>query len=118
MQERWFSAQSLPHIFCSRAPRQRNEYDCGVYMLAFVEHLATAERLPSFATTGGIIDAFPEGMLTEDCITAKRQAMRQALEQAAEAQRQREENAAYAAPQLAIKGEHSVAGAARRQELR
>jgi hypothetical protein len=61
------------------------------------QHLATAEQLPSFATTGGLIDAFPESLLTEDFITAQRQAMRQTLEQAAEAQRDREEHAAQLA---------------------
>mmetsp|Transcript_12229 Transcript_12229/g.35161 ORF Transcript_12229/g.35161 Transcript_12229/m.35161 type:complete len:1059 (-) Transcript_12229:389-3565(-) len=77
---RWFTPKSLPHVFCLSAPQQKNEYDCGVYMLEFVERLATMECLPSFETTGGLVDAFPRDMLTAEDISQKRITMREVLE--------------------------------------
>mgnify|MGYP003683916673 CR=1 FL=1 len=46
----------------------------------FPQRLATMECLPSFETTGGLVDAFPRDMLTAEDISQKRITMREVLE--------------------------------------
>ena len=38
----WFSPKRLPHIILRQVPQQQNEYDCGVYMLHFIEILSSS----------------------------------------------------------------------------
>ena len=66
----------MPHVVCKKAPQQKNEYDCGVYMLGFIEEIvrqmASAEGLPSFAEAETLVDHFSERMFSQEHITDKR----------------------------------------------
>ena len=35
----------MPNIMRMQVPQQKNGYDCGVYILNFIEHLAAAQEL-------------------------------------------------------------------------
>ena len=66
----------MPHVVCKKAPQQKNEYDCGVYMLEFIEEIvrqmASAQGLPSFAEAGTLVDHFSERMFSQEHIADKR----------------------------------------------
>ena len=72
----WFTLKAFPHVVCKKAPQQKNEYDCGVYMLGFIEEIvrqmASAEGLPSFAEAETLVDHFSERMFSQEHITDKR----------------------------------------------
>ena len=56
-QAQWFSPQRLPQIMLGNAPRQENDYDCGLFMLRFIEQLST-KQLPSFESVDALIESF------------------------------------------------------------
>ena len=41
------------------APRQENDYDCGLFMLRFIEQLST-KQLPSFESVDALIETMRE----------------------------------------------------------
>ena len=57
-------------------PQQHNHYDCGVYMLKFIEEIvrqmASAQGLPSFAEAATLVDHFSERMFSQEHIADKR----------------------------------------------
>ena len=78
----WFSTARVPHLVLKRAPQQQNEYDCGVYMLHFIEILSrfTAEgTLPSFAVADDVIDHFHEKLFKKEEIDRKRDALHRCI---------------------------------------
>ena len=70
----WFTAQRLPAIVCDKAPRQPNNYDCGVYMLHFIERLSSMP-LPSFESVQGIVGELDKKLFGQDEIDKKRDDM-------------------------------------------
>ena len=77
----WFTATNLPQVLCSKAPQQGNDYDCGLFMLHFIETLCTMKELPSFETVDGLQQAFGKTLFTQDTITKKRDAVHDLLKQ-------------------------------------
>ena len=85
----WFSTERMPNIILKKVPQQKNDYDCGLYMLSSIEHLAAAEELPSFETVDGLIAHFSGATLPEQkAIDEKRANYYKGLIKLAEAQSQ------------------------------
>jgi hypothetical protein len=64
----------MPNIVLKNVPQQKNDYDCGIYMLSSIEHLAAAEELPSFETAKGLIAHFSGARLPEQKAIDKKRA--------------------------------------------
>jgi len=73
----WFTNSSIPQVICS-SPQQKNDFDCGLFMLHTIELLATGP-LPSFATTDGILDALGPKLFTQDDISRRREEVHREL---------------------------------------
>ena len=85
----WFSTDRMPNIILKKVPQQKNDYDCGLYMLTFIEQLAAAESLPSFETADGLIAHFSGATLPkQEAIDEKRANFYKGVFKLAEAQSQ------------------------------
>ena len=85
----WFSTERMPNIILKKVPQQKNDYDCGLYMLTFIEQLAAAEELPSFETADGLIAHFSGATLPkQEAIDEKRANFYKGVFKLAEAQSQ------------------------------
>ena len=69
-----FSKERMPNIILKNVPQQENDYDCGLYMLSSIEHLAAAEELPSFETAEGLIAHFSGATLPQQKAIDKKRA--------------------------------------------
>ncbi|KOO24919.1 hypothetical protein Ctob_004508 [Chrysochromulina tobinii] len=88
-EETWFSTERMPNIILKKVPQQKNDYDCGLYMLTFIEQLAAAEELPSFETADGLIAHFSGATLPkQEAIDEKRANFYKGVFKLAEAQSQ------------------------------
>ena len=84
-----FSTERMPNIILKNVPQQENDYDCGLYMLSSIEHLAAAEERPSFETAEGLIAHFSGATLPQQkAIDEKRANFYKGVFRLAEAQSQ------------------------------
>ena len=56
----WFSNARMPQFVVRKPPQQKNEYDCGLYMLHFIEKICSND-LPSFKSADEIFAHFHRG---------------------------------------------------------
>lgn len=63
----WFTSSRLPGFVLGRVPQQSNEYDCGLYMLRFVEELSRT-RPPSFASADELSDFYHARFFTKQSV--------------------------------------------------
>jgi hypothetical protein len=89
LKQTWFSTERMPNIILKKVPQQKNDYDCGLFMLSSIEHLAATEELPSFETADGLIAHFSGATLPEQkAIDEKRANFYKGLFKLAKAQSQ------------------------------
>ena len=68
----WFSNARMPQLVLKRVPQQPNEYDCGLYMLHFIETLSMDATLPDFTAADNLIEHFNSKYFTKKDIDQKR----------------------------------------------
>ena len=77
----------MPSIILKKVPQQENGYDCALYMLSSIEHLAAAEELPPFETAEGLVRHFTDATLPkQEAIDEKRANFYKGVFQLAKAQ--------------------------------
>ena len=79
MKPEWFSSKRVPQIVLKRVPQQGNEYDCGLYMLQFIEMLSREHPLPSFATADNLIGYWHPKVFPKDRISEKREKLHRCI---------------------------------------
>ena len=67
----WFTPARMPHVVLKQVPQQQNDYDCGVYMLHFVERLSSMVA-PSFESVDGLTAAYGKQLFGSKEIDDKR----------------------------------------------
>ena len=69
----------MPLVDCAHVPQQKNDYDCGIFMLSFIERLATAP-LPSFEHLHELVETYGTTMLPgQEAVSQRRDDFRRLL---------------------------------------
>jgi hypothetical protein len=74
----WFHRSRVPQIVLSNVPQQKNDFDCGLYMLHFIEKISTQAH-PSFETADGLVEHYGPQFFSKSEVDEKRTKLHQCI---------------------------------------